>query len=527
MTKIKILIEEKYKVIVFLFFAAYLGIGLVIFKDYGIPWDEPWLRHIGGDAVLYILNLDQSYLTDPAKYHGQIFEMLLIAIEAVLNLTDSERALFFMRHLVTFLSFYIGVIFFYLLCKYRFHSWKIGLLGCLFLILSPRIFAHSFYNSKDLTFLAMFIISMYTLLRYLDKKTLQRAAIHAVACALLVDIRILGIIVPLFTVSFLIGDSLIIKTEEIKGTKIIESFLIYTLLLISFTILFWPILWANPLYHFIEAFKELSRFPWRGKTLLYLGDYIKVTNLPWHYIPVWIIITTPVFYVICFFIGSFISIKSLVMNPIQFYANKRNDIIFILWFFLPLGIVILIRSVLYDGWRHMFFIYPAFLILSLTGLISLFNFFKTNFQGMRYRIINATFILVAAFSLIITAQSTVKLHPYQNVYFNRLAGKNMKEIKNNFELDYWGLSYRKALEYVLENNPDEAIKIYVANHPGKENARILKPDGRNRLIYVDNPDEAEYFLSNYRWHKEEYPYKNEYYSIKIDEAKIMVVYKIN
>ena len=48
----------------------------------------------------------------------------------------------------------------------------VGRLGSLFLILSPRIFAHSFYNSKDLAFLSFFIISIYTMVRYLEEKTL-------------------------------------------------------------------------------------------------------------------------------------------------------------------------------------------------------------------------------------------------------------------------------------------------------------------------------------------------------------------
>ena len=139
-----------------------------------------------------------------------------------------------MRHLVTFLLFYTSVFFFYRLCKYRFNSWKIGLLGSLFLILSPRIFAHSFYNPKDLPFLSMFIISIYTLVSYLNRKTLPRAAIHALICALLIDIRILGIIVPLFTVIFLFADLLIIKPIKIKNKKIIGSFLLYMALLISF-----------------------------------------------------------------------------------------------------------------------------------------------------------------------------------------------------------------------------------------------------------------------------------------------------
>jgi hypothetical protein len=120
----------------------------------------------------------------------------------------------------------------------------------------------------------------------------------------------------------------------------------------------------------------------------------------------------------------------------------------------------------------------------------------------------------------------IKYHPFQNVYFNILAGKNMSKIKERFELDYWGLSYRKALEYILKNSPNKKIKIFVENYPGLINYLILTEDDQKRIEYVDDLSEAEYFLSNYRWHKEEYPYKNEIYSIKIDGAKIMVVYRL-
>ncbi len=527
MNRIKALIEKKNKIVVCLFFAAYLFIGISIFKDYGISWDEHVSRMNGIITIEYIVKGDQRLFTYRDRYYGTVFETLLVAIERFLNLTKNPRAVFFMRHLVTFLLFYTGVFFFYLLCKHRFGSWKIGLLGSIFLILSPRIFAHSFYNSKDIPCLAMFIISMYTLIRYLDKKTLSRATFHALTCALLIDIRIVGIIVPFFTVIFLIVDLLLIQIERIERKKIIVSFFAYMFLLIFFIVLFWPILWKSPIYHFIAAFREMSRYDIFPYPILYLGNYIEGTSLPWHYIPLWIVITTPVFYTFCFFIGCFVSIKLLLRNPIQFYLSKRNDFIFLLWFFLPLVVVIGIRSVLYDGWRQMFFVYPAFLMLSMVGLTSLFEFIKLKFQGLSYKIINVTFIFIIAFSLISTTQFMVRYHPYQNLYFNKLAGRNMNEVKNNFELDYWGLSYRQALEYILRNDKSKIIKVFVANWPGKANFDILPSDDRNRLMYVENPNEAKYFLSNYRWHKEEYPLKDEYYSIKIDGTKIMVVYKIN
>ncbi|GAJ22942.1 unnamed protein product, partial [marine sediment metagenome] len=65
----------------------------------------------------------------------------------------------------------------------------------------------------------------------------------------------------------------------------------------------------------------------------------------------------------------------------------------------------------------------------------------------------------------------IKNHPHQNVYFNFFAGKNIKE---RFELDYWGLSYKQALEYVLENDSSEIINIQVSQHPGVYNQFILK-----------------------------------------------------
>jgi len=519
-------LRKKNKIVVCLFFAAYLFIGISIFKDYGISWDEHVSRMNGVITVKYVVERDQTLFTYRDRYYGTAFETLLVAMEGFLNLTENPRAIFFMRHLVTFLFFYLSVFFFYLLCKYRFGDWKIGLLGSLFLILSPRIFADSFYNSKDIPCLALFIISVYTLVRYLDKKTLFRGALHALTCALLIDIRILGIIVPFFTLILIIADLLIIRMEKMERKRIIVSSLLYMFLLIFFTVVFWPILWKSPVYHFINAFKLMSHYG-HFYPVLYLGNYIKPINLPWHYIPVWILITTPVFYTFCFLIGCFVSMKLLLRNPIRFYLSKKHDSIFLVWFFLPLVFVIGMKSVLYDAWRQMFFVYPALLMLSLVGLTWLFEFIKLKFQGLGRKIISVTFIVIMVISLINTARFMIRYHPYQNVYFNILAGKDMNEAKSKFDLDYWGLSYRKALEYILRNDRSKIVKVCVANWPGKANADILPPDDRGRLLYVENLQEAKYFLSNYRWHKEEYPFKEEYYSVRIGGAKIMVVYKMN
>ncbi len=515
------LIENNHKIVVFIFFIIFLSIGLAVFDDYGLSWDERVYRQNGIVSYDYIFKGEDSLDEHSEREYGAVFELLLIFGEKLLKLEDS-RDIYLMRHLLTFLVFYIGVFFFYLLCKYYFDSWKIGLLGSLFLIVSPRIFAHSFYNSRDLFALSMFIISMYILVKYIDKKTWLWAFWLALTSAILINIRMVGVLVPFLAFVFVIVD-LILKYKSKRTRNTIFSLVLYIFLLGFFIILFWPWLWKDPFNKFIQIFKTMT-FNIPGYVInLYQGSYIDSRELPWHYIPVWIVITTPILYTLSFFAGVFISIKYIFKNfLIYFKSLKRYDLIILIWFFLPLFAVIILKSNLYDAWRLMFFIYPALLILSLKGFVSLFDIIKIKIKGRAYTLLNVIIVISIALSLVSTTRFMVKNHPFQNVYFNLLAGR---DIKNNFELDYWGLSYRQALEYILRNDSEKTIKVYALNRPGEINADILTPIERNRLEYVDF-DDAKYFLSNYRDHKDEYPYENEFYSININGAKIMVVYKL-
>jgi len=516
------LIENNKKVIVLLFFLGFLFIGLNIFNDYGVHWNEYHNQRFGERWYGYIRDfISKGFLPAPinSKYkhdwiHGPAFELFLVFVKKkVLKLADSRDVLL-MRYLFTFLLFYLSAFFFYLLCKFHFKSWKIGLLGSLFLILHPRIFSDSFYNSVDIPFLSFYVIGAYTLIRYLEKKTFPRAVFHALTCAILIDIRVVGVILPLCTFGFFGIDLLRLRGDKEEIKKIIKTSLVYAVLLIAFTILFWPLLWENPISNFFKSLVATLKF--------YPGGLPP----PWYYTSEWIAVTTPLLYSFCFFVGFFISIKASFSYPIKLYPQNRTVLIAIFLFFLPIIVPIIYETKLYAGWRHHYFIYPIFLIFSLKGLIVLFKFIKIKFYGLGYKIITTAFIFIVVSSLVNTVKFMVKYHPHQCVYGNILAGRDMRRAKYQFALDYWGLSYRKALEYVLRNDKDKIIKVFVANKPGKKNAYILPYEDRKRLVYVKNLDKAKYFLSNYRRHKGEYPYEKEYFSIKIGEAKFMVVHKL-
>ncbi|KJJ84296.1 conserved hypothetical protein, membrane [Candidatus Omnitrophus magneticus] len=520
---------KQHKLIIIFFFIVFFLAGLSIYKDYGISWDEKWQRDLGTLSVDYVFKGDRSLLSYKDKYYGPVFEMLLVAVERVFNLTSDSRILYFSRHLVTFIFFYISVIFFYKLCRDKFKSWQMGLLGAVFLVLSPRIFAHAFYNSKDLPFLSVFIISIYTLFWYLERKSFFRAFCHALVCGILIDIRIMGIMVPLFTV-FAFSVDFLAQGRRENFLKNIFSVFVYCLFLVIFIILFWPMLWESPVHHFIMAFKEMSKFPWQNH-VLYMGKYIPATNLPWHYLSVWIIITTPIVYFILFFVGLFADVKECILAVKEkrkdLYIKIRDGIIFLSWFFAPIIAVIVLKSVVYDEWRQVFYIYPAFIIIALSGVRFINDLINSKLKKVTSRILWQRIfigaILVNIFSLL---GFMINAHPYENLYFNRFAGKNLQEIKHKYELDYWGTSYRKGLEYILEHDKRAIIKVLGANTPVLLNAFILPEEDKKRIKFVETIDDAEYFISNYRWHHEDYPIKNkEVYSVERGGAKVMTVFK--
>lgn len=508
-----------------LFFLSFLIIGLMIYDDYGISWDEPFQREIGLLNYKHAFENNQELLTagEYLKYHGAAFETFLIYIEKHFNV-DNSREIYLSRHLATFLLFYISSVFFFFLCTSSFRSWKIGLLGSVFLILSPRIFAHAFYNSKDLALLSMFIISVFTLTKYLEKKTIFRAAMHALASAILIDVRVVGVFIVFLTFLFVVLDAILIKLTPKEHIKKILSISIYVLLLAPLTILFWPVLWKDPINQFIRALQLMTHFITDGN-VLYFGNYVAASKLPWHYLPVWIAISTPLIYVFYFLVGAVASIGTLVTKPLVAYRENRQMAIFLIWFFAPLLAVIVLKPVIYDEWRHFFFIYPAFLLISLKGFETLFNLGKRKLQKDHRKIIRISVIVLTVLGLLEASFFMIYYHPHQNVYFNRLAGENMNVAKNNFELDYWGLSYRQGLEYLLKHAPEENIVLNAENQPGNVNSDIVNPVEGKSLQYVPL-ENATYFISNYRFHKDGYPYANEFYSIKVKGTKIMVIYKL-
>ena len=138
-------------------FSLFVIAGLLCYKDYGIAWDEPTQRGIGNITYNYVFKGDQALKTYEDRDLGTGFELPLIFLEKGLHLTDS-RDIYLMRHIATHLFFLLGAFCGYLLALRLFKNQYIACLGFIMLAFTPRIYAHSFFNTKDIPFLSAFLI---------------------------------------------------------------------------------------------------------------------------------------------------------------------------------------------------------------------------------------------------------------------------------------------------------------------------------------------------------------------------------
>lgn len=502
----------------YLLFLLFSIIGICSVNAYGIAWDECEQRNIGEVCYNYIFKNDLYYLGYIARDHGAIFEFLLLIIEKITNITEF-RNIYIMRHIVTHLFFLLSALYFYKLIFLNYNNKKLALLGFLLLVIHPTIYGHSFFNSKDIPFLSMFIICFYQFALAFKEKKYYQFILLGLFSGFLINIRIMGILFVAFVIFFLLLDLLIYKKK--KGL-IKKHFFLVTIFIFSTiitTISTWPLLWKNPLKNFIYAFNNLSKYPFGG-TNLFKGELISADNLGWDYIPTWFCINTPIIYLVIGFSGlllfAIITIKQL--KAFKLKKNDKNNLLYLFSFIAPILVVIILHSVLYDTWRHLFYIYPAFIMFAIYFI----NFcFYTKFKHIVSII---TIISISTVSFFIISN-----FPFHHIYFNQILSLHKGEyIRKNYEMDYWGVSYNKALEYVLNIDHSDTIRISADTPTIIPNANMLFENQKKRIIIVDSIYKSDYFIATYRWHPQDYDSKNleEIKSFVVLNNKINTIFKV-
>ena len=465
--------------------ALFLLVGLAALDDYGVTWDEPNDREIGHQTFAFIRGEGDALFPRVWKFYGVAFQLPLLLAERAFGLDDS-RAIYLSRHLLTHLLHLAAGLFAYLLARRLFGAGRVvALFAMLLFLLHPRLYAHSFANSKDLPFLAMFMTTLFLTHWAFRRGSLPVFALAGVAAGALLNLRIMGVVLLAAVPAMAALDFVFAKRwAERKRAVVSSGAFALAALLTAYALL--PYLWADPVGRAVEWWTLASNHPRTGWDLFRGMRYVSV-DLPADYLPGWIAVTSPPFALLLGLLGGGVVLAGAIKAPRAWLGQRERRFALALTgcFILPIIAVILLDANVYDEWRQAYFLWAPFSLLGAYGLARLASAF--NRARLRAAVYGAAGAGAAA-----TALSMALLHPHQQDAFNFFVDRVAPEhLRSQYLMGYWSHPTRQALEWALDQNPDSTVTVNVRSHDRYRPDRtmlILPREDRERLSLEQSAD---------------------------------------
>lgn len=479
-------LRRRYPIIFFALF--YLILTNLTYKDFGETFDESGVYTRGIVLNHYMIHddfmgfLHKSSPDDGAVIYDHLYSLALYALNPTADLDDYHW-------LNMFFALLAFIAIFELLLSQTQKPW-LSLLGPLFLFLTPRFLGDIPGNPKDMPFAVFYLLTLSAIYFFHQKpKTHPYIKIFVLGSlfGFTQSSRLLGLtlypVYFLFDLHFFYHSS---KQTLVKWKdRLLELTGCLTLVFIiaSFVmVLTWPYLGANYFNHFAELLGIAKNFYWKND-VLFMGQEIPSVHLPWTYLPVWFLITTPLF-ILFFLATSFIFIKSKMANSLYILMGIAVTV--------NAALVLILKPVLYDGLRHFLFLLP---ILVTVAALSAIEWFLRDKQGLLFKII----LSLCLFNGLTVAYHLVRLHPYEYIYFNELTGGLMGS-QGKFDNDYWGASFKEAVDWLEKNETTDPKKIYKVT--GSGNSYQIFYYFTPNMKWVDDLKDADYFISYTRDNKQ-------------------------
>lgn len=331
---------------------------------------------------------------------------------------------------------------------YRLGGRRTAWLALCLIILSPRIMGHTMNNPKDIPFAACYTAALFFLC---GGGWRQLAAPYAhghrwsdligFVCftALALNIRVAGLMLLAFWTA-LLGLSTLHRSRGQKAWAIAQ-WVIVTMATVWLGTLVWPWAAADPLRNLVKALVAFGDFDWNG-LVLFDGQMLPAKDLPWTYLPAWLLITTPLV-VLVGGIFYFISIRQLQRSWVLLAVTA-----------VPLLWAIASGATVYDGIRHFLFVIPGLTVLSALGIQRAWVRLRGH---RRYQA-----LLAVCLGLLCLGPLRFHLHhfPNQVVYFNPLVGGTAGAY-GRFELDYHGNCFKQVADQAAQwaRNHNQPLRI--------------------------------------------------------------------
>ena len=463
--------------------ALFLLAGALTLDDYGVSHDA-WTQVSISNAALDYLAGEGERVFDQLgaasdRYYGAVFEAPLALVGRIPGLDDS-RDLLLARHVLTHLVFLAGGVFCYLLALRLFGSRALALAAMVLFLLHPRIYAHSFFNSKDVPFLAMFMVALYLTHRAFRRDTLAAFLLCGVGIGLLVNLRVMGIVLFAAVLAMRALDTAFASqhneeegvrswraTAGTAGAFALAAMLTYYASL--------PVLWTDPAGRFAEMLNAASQHPSATANLLRGASLWSADGPPFAYVPVWVGITTPPATLLLAALGAVALVWRGLRRPRDFLHDgptRFGLLLAAIPIVTTVAVVVLGNNVV-NGWRQLYFLYAPLLLLAVFGLREFARF-------RRGRWLKAGAYALAGAGAAVAVVSMARIHPLQHEYFSLLADRAAPEgLASRYDLDYWNLASRSILGEILAAHPVGPVRIATRE---RRNISLRVRGDRERIV---------------------------------------------
>jgi hypothetical protein len=404
-----------------------LGVLLVVMvllsSSYGITYDEPSQREYGRRVLKYFASgfTDLGALTYFNLYlYGGMFDAAAFAAHRVVPWLDPYAV----RHALNSAVAWVGFVYVYRLGRLL-GGPRAGWVALGLLLASPMYFGHGMNNPKDIPFASFFVMSLYylaVLAREFPKPAPRTWILVTVSIGLALNARVGGLILLCYLGALV---ALVAARAVARGERLPAGVALGVACVVPASIVlgtaFWPWAQRQPFTRPFVALRAMTHFEFGG------------SSQPWSYTLEWFGVTTPL--VVLFGI-----VVALVMMPLSGLRWKLGALL--LAGLCPLAYVIVRESVLYNGVRHLLFVYPPLVVCAAIALVAAHD----RLRRVHARL-GAVFALACAALAADAVVYSVRDHPHQTSYFNPLVG-GTRGAFGRYELDYWAACYKQSVAWL-------------------------------------------------------------------------------
>jgi hypothetical protein len=196
----------------------------------------------------------------------------------------------------------------------------------------------------------------------------------------------------------------------------------------------WPNALQSPFAFPVKAAVYAARFHGR-LAVLFGGSYYMSNQLPWDYLLGYLVLTAPLPILIFGVWGQRVFFQKALCSTAKLVTVL--GLMFLFWF--PLAMFMVMRPNIYDGLRHFLFVVPPVAVFAGVGAAAMIRSMPR--LPLRLTVPVTVLLLMSA------VPGMVRLHPYESVYYNLLAGPRAS-LPMRYEADYWLSSYREAASWL-------------------------------------------------------------------------------